>query len=138
MNPFATEATRWLGTPFHPHAALKGVGCDCYGLITGVYSAVTGREVVLPTDYPPQWRVIADYAPRYREHLLSFAEQVVTPSVGDVLVFAINSREAHLGILVNEHSFIHARGERGVGTVCLNPFNEKWRARHHATYRLKE
>jgi cell wall-associated NlpC family hydrolase len=31
------EARSWLGTPYHHQAALKGVGCDCIGLLRGVY-----------------------------------------------------------------------------------------------------
>jgi cell wall-associated NlpC family hydrolase len=30
-------ATDWLGTPFHPHAAVKGVGVDCVWLAAKVY-----------------------------------------------------------------------------------------------------
>ncbi len=29
-------ARGWLGTPFHHQASVKGVGCDCVGLIRGV------------------------------------------------------------------------------------------------------
>jgi len=31
-----TEARRWMGTPYHHQAALRGVGVDCVGLIRGV------------------------------------------------------------------------------------------------------
>ena len=30
------EARRWLGTPFMAGASVRGVGCDCAGLIEGV------------------------------------------------------------------------------------------------------
>ena len=30
------EAREWVDTPYHHQAALKGVGCDCVGLIRGV------------------------------------------------------------------------------------------------------
>ena len=30
------EARRWIGTPYHHQARLRGVGCDCAGLIIGV------------------------------------------------------------------------------------------------------
>ena len=32
------EARSWLGTPYHHQAALKGVGCDCIGLLRDVFS----------------------------------------------------------------------------------------------------
>lgn len=34
------EARRWIGTPYHHQAALRGVGVDCVGLIRGVGFAV--------------------------------------------------------------------------------------------------
>ena len=37
--PYARE---WMGTPYHHQEALKGVGCDCIGLIRGVYHELTG------------------------------------------------------------------------------------------------
>ena len=30
------ETRRWLGTPFMAGASVRGVGCDCAGLIEGV------------------------------------------------------------------------------------------------------
>lgn len=34
------EALEWVETPFHWHQSLKGVGCDCRGLIIGVAHAL--------------------------------------------------------------------------------------------------
>jgi hypothetical protein len=30
-------ARSWLGTPFHPHAAIRGVGVDCVHLLAEIY-----------------------------------------------------------------------------------------------------
>ena len=38
------EARAWIGTPYRHQASLKGVGCDCLGLIRGVWRAVMGEE----------------------------------------------------------------------------------------------
>ena len=38
------EARAWLGTPYRHQAALRGVGCDCLGLVRGVWRAVHGAE----------------------------------------------------------------------------------------------
>ena len=35
-----TEARTWLGTRFHHQEAVKGVGCDCVGLVRGVGAAL--------------------------------------------------------------------------------------------------
>ena len=41
---------RWIGTPYRHQASLKGVGCDCLGLVRGVWRAVIGDE---PERAPP-------------------------------------------------------------------------------------
>jgi NlpC/P60 family putative phage cell wall peptidase len=38
------EARSWIGTPYRHQASLKGVGCDCLGLVRGVWRAVLGAE----------------------------------------------------------------------------------------------
>jgi hypothetical protein len=34
------KARTWLNTPFHPQGRIKGIGCDCLGLILGVADEV--------------------------------------------------------------------------------------------------
>lgn len=36
MRDIAEAARLWLGTPFRWEASLRGVGCDCRGLVAGV------------------------------------------------------------------------------------------------------
>ncbi len=38
------EARSWIGTPYRHQASLKGVGCDCLGLVRGVGGAIAGAE----------------------------------------------------------------------------------------------
>jgi NlpC/P60 family putative phage cell wall peptidase len=37
-------ARGWLGTPYHHQASVKGVGCDCLGLIRGLWRELLGDE----------------------------------------------------------------------------------------------
>jgi NlpC/P60 family putative phage cell wall peptidase len=43
-------ARSWIGTPYVHQASLKGVGCDCLGLLRGVWRELRGEE---PEDTPP-------------------------------------------------------------------------------------
>ncbi len=43
------ETRRWIGTPYRHQASLQGVGCDCLGLVRGVWRAFAGAE---PQDMP--------------------------------------------------------------------------------------
>ncbi len=38
------RARGWLGTPYHHQASVKGVGCDCLGLIRGLWRELCGPE----------------------------------------------------------------------------------------------
>ncbi len=38
------EARSWIGTPYRHGAALKGSGCDCLGLVRGVWRGVFGAR----------------------------------------------------------------------------------------------
>ena len=31
------EARAWIGTPYRHQASLKGIGCDCLGLLRGIW-----------------------------------------------------------------------------------------------------
>ena len=48
-------ARSWLGTPYHHQAALKDVGCDCLGLVRGIYADVCGHAPEKPPPYSPDW-----------------------------------------------------------------------------------
>ena len=49
------EARSWIGTPYRHQGSLKGAGCDCLGLIRGVYRVFYGPEKEPITPYSPYW-----------------------------------------------------------------------------------
>ena len=57
----AAEARLWLGTPYRHQAALRGVGCDCLGLVRGVWRALIGPEPEDPPPYTPDWGEVGGY-----------------------------------------------------------------------------
>ncbi len=54
-DAIVAEATSWLGTPYRHQASLKGVGCDCLGLLRGVWRAFHGDEPEAMPAYTPDW-----------------------------------------------------------------------------------
>lgn len=96
---FATEARAWLGTPFHWQASLKGVGCDCKGLVAGV-----ARELGLPEGESLHAR-LGDYGHDGRvparlllDGLAATLQRTIAPEAGDVLLFRIGGTPTHLGV----------------------------------------
>src|SRR3954449_10860627 len=49
------EARSWIGTRYRHQGSLKGVGCDCLGLVRGVWRACIGEEPERPPPYAPDW-----------------------------------------------------------------------------------
>jgi NlpC/P60 family putative phage cell wall peptidase len=49
------EARSWIGTPYHHQASLKGVGCDCIGLVRGIWRAAIGPEPEAMPAYSRDW-----------------------------------------------------------------------------------
>ena len=81
-------ARGWLGTPYHHQASLKGVGCDCLGLIRGVYAEACGQPAETPPPYSRDWAEASA-----RETMIEAAGRYFTPvdpdaaEPGDVLIF---------------------------------------------------
>jgi len=89
------EALGWVGTPYQHQASFKGVGCDCLGLVRGVWRALYGAE---PEPTPP-YR--ADWAEVSRDERLLLAAQrwlieipIETAQPGDVVLFRMSPQAA--------------------------------------------
>ena len=48
-------ARAWAGTPYHHQASVKGVGCDCLGLIRGLWRELLGEEPEAMPAYTRDW-----------------------------------------------------------------------------------
>ena len=55
MSVVVSEARSWIGTPYLHQASTKGVGCDCLGLVRGVWRSIHGPEPVTVPAYTPDW-----------------------------------------------------------------------------------
>ena len=133
------EAETWIGTPYRHQGATKGVGCDCLGLIRGVWLALYGQEPEVPGPYAADW---AEHGGG--ERLIEAAERWFRPVAGlqaadpgDVLLFRFRPQFAakHAGILAGEGHFIHAYEQAAVVRSALVP---AWRRRVAGVYRFPE
>ena len=129
------EARAWAGTPYRHQASLKGVGCDCLGLLRGVWRGVLGPE---PEEAPPYAATWAESArdgsdpllAAARRHLVPVAEPPAAyrPRAGDVLLFAFRAHlpAKHCAIATGSAAMIHAHDGAAVTEVALTP----WWRRH--------
>jgi len=121
-------ARSWLGTPYLHQASAKGIGCDCLGLIRGVWRETLGGEPQHIPAYASTW---AD--PDQSERLLNSTRKhfeelpVAHMQPGHLLVFRMrrNSAAKHMGILTTPTSFVHAYQGNGVVENSLTSFWQK-------------
>jgi len=134
-------ARGWLGTPYHHQAAVKGAGCDCLGLIRGVYAEVTGRAPETPPAYSRDWGEM-----RAEETLLAAARRHLhrvplgDAGPGNVLIFRMRrgAMAKHAGIVTHARDgepmrMIHAQESVGVAEINLSPW---WTRRIVAVFRF--
>jgi NlpC/P60 family putative phage cell wall peptidase len=119
------EARSWIGTPYRHQASLKGVGCDCLGLLRGVWRAIHGVEPELTPAYAPDWAEAGGeerLAEAARRHLTEIAPEDAGP--GDVLLFRWRPHlpAKHAAILTTTDRMIHAYDGAAVTEVCFAPF----------------
>ena len=124
-------ARSWIGTPYRHQASLKGVGCDCLGLLRGVWREVVGAEPERPPAYSPDWAEASG-----REALIEAAMRHLVPvphgvpEAGDVLLFRWRDHlpAKHCAIATGDGTMVHAHEGAAVAEVAIVP----WWDRHLA------
>jgi NlpC/P60 family putative phage cell wall peptidase len=123
------ETRRWIGTPYRHQASLHAVGCDCLGLVRGVWRAVIGEEPEFVPPYAPDWaeatgnESLAEAAAR---HMVPVRLTDVAP--GDVLLFRWRAQlpAKHAAIVTAPDLMVHAHDGAAVAEVAIAPW---WRRR---------
>ncbi|MBV8850668.1 MAG: C40 family peptidase [Methylobacteriaceae bacterium] len=133
-SAIVAEARAWVGTPYRHQGSLRGIGCDCLGLLRGLWRAVIGPEPERPDAYSPDWAEAGG-----NEALLEAAQRHLMPLAdcafadGDVLLFRfrMNVPAKHIGIATSATHMIHAHEGACVAEVPIVPF---WRRRIAASF----
>lgn len=130
------EARSWLDTPFKHQGCLKGVACDCIGLVKGVALALSLAEYDPDS---PDARAFANYSmspdsKRMREGLAKWLVPIAVPDamLADILFMAWGREPQHVA-LITDKGIIHSYS--GVGKVVEHGFDERWQRRVTAAYR---
>lgn len=134
-------ARGWVGTPYVHQASAKGAGCDCLGLVRGVWREIYGREPEAIPAYSMDWS-----EPQGEERLWAAALRHLTAKPvsamqpGDVVLFRMRqgSVAKHLGLLSqtgDRPRFIHAYSGHG---VVESPLSVPWHRRIVACFEFPE
>lgn len=119
------ETRAWIGTPYRHQASLKGVGCDCLGLVRGVWRALLGTEPELPPAYSADWAEASGeetLALAAARHLVPIMRDALQP--GDIVLFRWrgNLPAKHAAILVSPDRMVHAHDGAAVSEVYFAPW----------------
>ena len=133
------EARAWIGTPYRHQASVKGVGCDCLGLVRGVWRALLGPEPETAPPYARDWaeatgqETLAEAAAR---HLVPLADPAKF-APGDVLLFRYRERYAakHAAIVTAPDLMVHAHDGAAGAEVAISPW---WRRRLAYAFRFPD
>ncbi|HXC56111.1 MAG TPA: hypothetical protein VNU97_12510 [Rhizomicrobium sp.] len=145
-----TLARRWIGTPYVHQASVRGAGCDCLGLLRGVWRELHGEDAEAPPAYAPDWAEATGQETLYKalsRHLTEIDRADLAP--GDIALFRMvrGGPAKHCGILALKQrsdsvsnlnkdgviTIIHARQNRRVAEEPFGPF---WRAKLAYAFRL--
>jgi NlpC/P60 family putative phage cell wall peptidase len=135
-SAIVAEARAWIGTPYRHQASLKGVGCDCLGLVRGVWRSVIGPEPERPPPYAPDWAEAAgdeSLARAAARYMTAVPLEAFEP--GDVLLFRwrANTPAKHAAIVTTPTLMVHAHDGAAVAEVAIAPW---WRRRLAYAFRF--
>jgi NlpC/P60 family putative phage cell wall peptidase len=131
------EAQSWIGTPYRHQASLKGVGCDCLGLVRGVWRSLYGSEPEALKPYSADWAEAGGADALLEAARRHFDEKPKADmAAGDVILLRWKPllTAKHAGILVSEQAFIHAYEGHAVMISALVP---QWRSRIAGVFSFK-
>lgn len=137
------QARTWLGTPFHHQARLKGVGCDCLGLVVGVVDELElkdqdGVKLAAYDEVTYSKEPDGAYLTQKLTDLL-VEVPVEDARTGDLALFKVRENPQHLAILTDYdgtlgmiHCFAPAR------RVVEHRLDEDWRSRLLKVFRWQQ
>lgn len=130
-------AREWLGTPYVHQASCKGAGCDCLGLIRGIWRELYGQEPEQVPGYTRDWSEATGEEALWEAgaRLMNSRPVGQVPSAGDVLLFRMRTQSVakHIGLYTGAGHFIHSY--EGCGVVEV-PLSKPWARRVVARFEL--
>ena len=127
-DAIVASARKWLGTPYRHQASVCGAGCDCLGLVRGVWRDLVGPEPEPMRPYSPDWAEAGG-----GESLIELGERYFVAlqdrqwREGDLLIFRFfdGMPAKHVAIATEIGRMIHAHDGACVAEVAIG----LWRRR---------
>lgn len=141
MSAVVEAARGWIGTPYRHQASCRGAGCDCLGLVRGIWRDCFGPEPEAVPPYSMDWSEASGQEALWHaaDRLLE-AKPISHVAPGDVILFRMRqgSVAKHLGVqaqIGTVPTFIHAYTGH---SVVESPLSQPWARRIVARFRFPE
>lgn len=130
-------ARAFIGTPYRHQASLAGAGCDCLGLLRGVWRALYGAEPMAVPAYRADMRDPTNAGALRRAAEALLVVEAGPMAAGQVVLFRLAgmAEPKHCGILVSGSRFIHAQERLGVVEADMT---EAWARRVSGRFRFPQ
>ena len=133
-----TEAREWVGTPFVPQQSVKGHGCDCKGLLSGIARELGLKEAAHVNALATDYSLARVPSQRFKAGISEVLKPVKGEAkAGHILLLNIGGKPSHLAIVtepgLQDGRAIHASIEHGVRETRLRallkimPLDSVWR-----------
>jgi len=119
------EALSWVGTPYQHQCSTKYAGCDCLGLVRGLWRKLYGCEPTKLPPYTPDWAEAGE-----NEILKTACDHHLDPVTlsdarpADILLFRMQAgvQAKHMAVLIEPDLIVHAYWGRAVTRSFLAPY----------------
>lgn len=102
------EALGWVGTPYHHHGRIRGVGVDCAMLLAEVYATSGAIPRLDPGFYAPQYGLHRSDT-LFEGWVAQYADRVEgPPQLADVVLFRFGRTFSHGAIAIGGGQIVHA------------------------------
>ena len=127
-----STAMGWLGTPYHHHARIKGVGVDCVQFLIAVYAECDLLPPVETGYYAQDWHLHKS-GEIYLDGIKKNAVETLSIQTGDIALFTFGRCVSHAGIFLKQpEKIIHAFAGQGVIISDIN--GQELKGRFHSAW----
>lgn len=126
--------SEWLKCKHQNGTSIRGVACDCTGLITGIL-ADNGVKIDVDMNYSAFWYTRKGCAEIMLPYLEKYFEKVSKPKDGDLITYHFGrAKYAHISMCIGEGKIIHCNADFGVEII----HKEELEHRESGYWRLKD
>lgn len=132
----AAVARSWIGTPFFPGQAVKGVGADCVQFALAVYkeAGIAPADMKLPAyDLGGGDHLVFSIVLTWLKTCPYVALESDMPGMGSLITLRVGRVDHHVGIMVAKRKFVHAI--RKYGVVEMDIADSTWAEKLKSSWR---